>query len=80
MRLPGAGCSVGCVLAQAFQDLGYSPLWSVREGLHLTLRAFSCLRNPDEPTPYMNSAQEVHPNTDWSWWDVCVPSVCKPRA
>ncbi len=61
-------------LRQAKKDLGYSPLWSVAQGLHLTLRSFSNLRNPDEATPYMNSQDEVRNATQrcfvWMWVDV----------
>jgi cytochrome b involved in lipid metabolism len=34
------------VREQAKSDLGYKPVWTVAEGLYLTLRAFRLLRNP----------------------------------
>jgi hypothetical protein len=34
-------------------------LWNMREALHLTLRSFNNLRNPDEATPPSNSKLEV---------------------
>ncbi len=44
---------------QATKDLGYSPLWSTAQGLHLTLRSFCNLRNPEESTPQHNNTGEV---------------------
>jgi hypothetical protein len=47
-----------CTL-QAKADLGYKPLWSIQDGLHLTVRSFSNLRNPHAATPPTNSTAEV---------------------
>lgn len=33
-------------VSQAKSDLGYKPVWTVAEGLYLTLRSFRSLRNP----------------------------------
>ena len=45
-RLQIAGTAHWYSIAAAARDLGYAPLWSLAQGLYLTVKAFPALRNP----------------------------------
>ena len=49
-RLQIAGTAHWYSIAAARRDLGYAPLWSLAQGLYLTVNAFPALKNP-HPSP-----------------------------